>query len=69
MRKDLDQIIKAIRSGEAVGIGGMSNGERCYIALATGRYDLLPADTDPIEACTGCTGNGAAGWRNGGISR
>jgi len=54
MREDLDQIIEEIRRGDVeIGdttVSGLSDGEKCYIALATGQYYLLPADTDPIEA-------------------
>lgn len=52
MRERLDSIAQQVapaRSDEAA--QGLSTGERCYVALASGRYDLLPAAyPDPIEA-------------------
>lgn len=53
---ELDDIIKTIQDGQddkAVEIADLADltiGERCYVALSTGRYDLLPDGLDPVEA-------------------
>lgn len=48
----LDDLVETIRAdGNVERVGVLSTGERCYVALATNRYDLLPANyADPIEA-------------------
>ncbi|MEJ2406556.1 MAG: hypothetical protein P8171_20130 [Candidatus Thiodiazotropha sp.] len=52
MKAQLDEMVLAILSGrDDTFVGILSTGERCYVALATGRYDLLPGNyADPIEA-------------------
>ncbi|MBK1732903.1 hypothetical protein [Thiococcus pfennigii] len=51
MNDRLDAIIRDLLAGDAVEIGLLSTGERCFVALAADRYDLLPtAYADPIEA-------------------
>ena len=52
MNTRLDDLVQSIRNGSgAESVGVLSTGERCYVALAVGRYDLLPHDdADPIEA-------------------
>jgi len=52
MNARLDDMVQSIRDGACTkSVGVLSSGERCYVALAAGRYDLLPdGDADPIEA-------------------
>mgnify|MGYP006300873079 FL=1 len=51
MNERLDAIVQRLGTGRAPEIGPLSTGERAYVALAAGRYDLLPrAYADPIEA-------------------
>ena len=56
MRKELDVIVGRVRRGDAGmaearrEIGTLSAGQRCYIALASGCYDLLPDTFDAVEA-------------------
>ena len=56
MNQRLDCIVDAACSGAteirlADSVGVLSTGERCYVALATQRYEWLPeAYNDPIEA-------------------
>lgn len=51
MNERLRNIVEDIRDGEAGSVGVLSTGERCFVALAANRYDLLPASyADPIEA-------------------
>jgi hypothetical protein len=51
MRPELENLVEAIRGGQANDIGAFSTSEQCYIALAANRYDLLPSGfQDPIEA-------------------
>ncbi len=52
MNERLDTLAEAILAGKDDGfVGVLSTGERCFLALATARYDLLPtAYVDPIEA-------------------
>ena len=52
MKARLDGMVLAILNGnDDTFVGVLSTGERCFVALATGRYDLLPGNyADPIEA-------------------
>lgn len=52
MNARLDALVERIANGgDADAVGVLSTGERCYVALAANRYDLLPANyADPIEA-------------------
>lgn len=52
MNARLDNLVQWIRDGAGVeSVGVLSSGERCYVALAAERYDLLPhGEADPIEA-------------------
>lgn len=56
MNARLERIVDTLRRGigadqEAELVGVLSTGERCYVALAARRSDLLPAAYgDPIEA-------------------
>jgi len=52
MNARLDELVQRILDGGgAESVGVLSTGERCYVALAAQRYDLLPAAyADPIEA-------------------
>ncbi|MBK1727097.1 hypothetical protein [Halorhodospira neutriphila] len=52
MSERLSPLVELLRAGgEAGAAAGLSVGERCYVALAAGRYDLLPAAyADPVEA-------------------
>lgn len=48
--------------GDTDALGVLSTGERCYVALASNRYDLLPTSyVDPIEAWHRLDGE----WRGG----
>ncbi|MBK1722803.1 hypothetical protein [Thiocystis violacea] len=48
----LDALVEHLRAdGDGAEIGPLSTGERCFVALAADRYDLLPtAYPDPVEA-------------------
>lgn len=52
MNERLHTLVKQILDGgndDLVGV--LPTGERCFVALAANRYDLLPSSyTDPIEA-------------------
>ncbi len=52
MNDRLNTMVQHLRGGGcSASIGPLSTGERCYVALAAGCYDLLPAAyDDPIEA-------------------
>jgi hypothetical protein len=52
MNEILDDLVEHIRAGgDPDALGGLSTGQRCFVALAAQRYDLLPATyDDPIEA-------------------
>lgn len=50
MNPDLERLVARLRAGESLPVGHLSAGERCYLALASGRYELLAAGYDPIEA-------------------
>jgi hypothetical protein len=52
MNVQLDRMVQAIvNQKQADFVGVLSTGERCFVALASNRYDLLPASyADPIEA-------------------
>jgi len=52
MNERLDAMVEAIVKGKDDDcVGVLSTGERCFVALAAARYDLLPAAyDDPIEA-------------------
>jgi hypothetical protein len=46
----LDAIAESVRAGDDDAIGGLSTGERIYVALASNRMDLAPADYNIVEA-------------------
>jgi len=52
MNQGLDSMVQAIINGKDTSfIRVLSTGERCFVALASRRYDLLPGNyNDPIEA-------------------
>lgn len=52
MTARLDGMVQTILNGKDESfVGVLSTGERCFVALASKRYDLLPANyADPIEA-------------------
>lgn len=52
MNVRLKRLVEHITDGgDADAVGVLSTGERCFVALAANRYDLLPADySDPIDA-------------------
>lgn len=52
MNERLDNLVQLLcNGGDADAVGVLSTGERCYVALASNRYDLLPTSyADPIEA-------------------
>jgi hypothetical protein len=52
MKARLDRMVQTIlNENDDAFVGVLSTGERCFVALATGRYDLLPGNyADPIEA-------------------
>ena len=52
MNERLDALVERITRGDDGDVVGvLSTGERCYVALAANRYELLPANyADPIEA-------------------
>jgi hypothetical protein len=58
MKAQLDEMVLVILRGrDDTFVGLLSPRERCYVALATGRYDLLPGNyADPIEAWFGLDG-------------
>lgn len=52
MSERLSHLVDLLHAGGDAGVvAGLSAGERCYVALAAGRYELLPRGyADPIEA-------------------
>lgn len=52
MKEQLNKVVEAASAAEASLLaGGLSEGERCYVALASGCYELLPISfEDPLEA-------------------
>lgn len=51
MNRRLETIVEGIRHDGAPVVDALSCGEWIYVALAAGRYDLLPeACPDPVEA-------------------
>jgi hypothetical protein len=52
MTAKLERMVLAILNGRNnTKVGKLTTGERCFVALASRHYDLLPADyADPIEA-------------------
>lgn len=52
MNERLDRLVQHLNDGgNPDAVRGLSTGERCFVALAADRYDLLPANyADPIEA-------------------
>ena len=52
MDEHLDGITMDLANGADAGVAAhLSSGERCYVALAARRYELLPpAHDDPVEA-------------------
>jgi hypothetical protein len=46
----LDEIAEIVRNGHDDAAGGLSTGERIYVALAANRADLLPADYTIVQA-------------------
>jgi hypothetical protein len=46
----LDAIAEAVRDGHDDAAGGISTGERIYVALAANRADLLPAGYTLVQA-------------------
>ncbi|MCF7985791.1 MAG: hypothetical protein K9L70_15425 [Thiohalocapsa sp.] len=51
-RDRLDGLVQELADGaDGAEVGVLSTGEACYVALAAGRYDLLPETyRDPIAA-------------------
>ena len=51
MNDRLNDIVQNILDGKTASVGVLSTGERCFVAIAANRYDLLPSSyADPIEA-------------------
>ena len=54
MNKRLDDLVRRCCDMELSqcreDLGGLSTGERCYVALSVGEYSLLGEPSDPIEA-------------------
>ena len=51
MNERINDIVQDVLEGEADCVGVLSTGERCFVALAANRYDLLPAAySDPVVA-------------------
>lgn len=38
----LDTVVERVLAGDDSGVGVLSTGEHCYVALASSRVDLLP---------------------------